>query len=335
MLYLFALLPVVYADFDQQGNASGSAGDWWTGKGGFGSGAGWYSGDPGSGAAWWITSGSGSGFASGSGPTPDPQTPTPIPAPTPAPVPAQTPAPVSAQTPAPVHLPTSSPTSTQAVGGDVDEHGCKGSAGYQYCGDLDTCERSWELLSEDRGYGGMEWDAVCNSNPESSVDVEEALLKDFDEWSEREVELSKDCLNLDNQEACAAGGITCNYLELTDDSGGYCAPEFLVKRIIADPESGVGAFTVTAGPLKGKKSKGDGKGFVPAPKGPTEEESEEKKTNKVGVIIACCIVGMVFLGGGYYWWKNQPPKRTKVKNQQRTNEMSNLTGGDGTPGNAL
>jgi len=31
------------------------------------------------------------------------------------------------------------------VGGDVDEHGCKGSAGYSWCAGTGKCERPWEL----------------------------------------------------------------------------------------------------------------------------------------------------------------------------------------------
>lgn len=32
----------------------------------------------------------------------------------------------------------------QIVGNDKDEHGCIGSAGYQYCPELDKCVRAWE-----------------------------------------------------------------------------------------------------------------------------------------------------------------------------------------------
>ena len=34
------------------------------------------------------------------------------------------------------------------VGGDIDEHGCKGSAGYNWCAKTGKCERPWELASE-------------------------------------------------------------------------------------------------------------------------------------------------------------------------------------------
>ncbi|MEW6992797.1 hypothetical protein AADZ84_00795 [Colwelliaceae bacterium MEBiC 14330] len=37
------------------------------------------------------------------------------------------------------------PKSTALVGGDRDEHGCIGSAGYQWCGNLNQCIRPWEL----------------------------------------------------------------------------------------------------------------------------------------------------------------------------------------------
>lgn len=34
------------------------------------------------------------------------------------------------------------------VGGDADEHGCRASAGYQWCAATAQCERSWELAKE-------------------------------------------------------------------------------------------------------------------------------------------------------------------------------------------
>ncbi|MFO6423445.1 hypothetical protein [Motilimonas sp. KMU-193] len=34
------------------------------------------------------------------------------------------------------------------VGGDKDEHGCIGSAGYQWCAKTASCERSWELAEK-------------------------------------------------------------------------------------------------------------------------------------------------------------------------------------------
>lgn len=35
--------------------------------------------------------------------------------------------------------------SSPIVGGDVDEHGCRGSAGYAWCARTGQCERPWEL----------------------------------------------------------------------------------------------------------------------------------------------------------------------------------------------
>lgn len=34
------------------------------------------------------------------------------------------------------------------VGGDKDEHGCIGSAGYQWCSETDKCQRPWEAKCE-------------------------------------------------------------------------------------------------------------------------------------------------------------------------------------------
>lgn len=39
-------------------------------------------------------------------------------------------------------------TPPAVVGADKDGHGCIGSAGYQWCGKLETCVRSWELAKE-------------------------------------------------------------------------------------------------------------------------------------------------------------------------------------------
>lgn len=48
--------------------------------------------------------------------------------------------------PEPVPAPTRGPaTATPVVGGDRDEHGCIGSAGYQWCQRSGRCERPWEL----------------------------------------------------------------------------------------------------------------------------------------------------------------------------------------------
>ncbi|MGO2371358.1 MAG: hypothetical protein ACTH5C_03210 [Pseudoalteromonas prydzensis] len=36
----------------------------------------------------------------------------------------------------------------KSVGSDVDEHGCKASAGYEWCGKTQQCERPWELAKK-------------------------------------------------------------------------------------------------------------------------------------------------------------------------------------------
>ncbi len=37
---------------------------------------------------------------------------------------------------------------SQTVGGDKDEHGCIGSAGYQWCANESRCVRSWEITKK-------------------------------------------------------------------------------------------------------------------------------------------------------------------------------------------
>ena len=36
------------------------------------------------------------------------------------------------------------------IGGERDEHGCLGPAGYTYDEELDLCARSWEIVSDDQ-----------------------------------------------------------------------------------------------------------------------------------------------------------------------------------------
>ena len=62
--------------------------------------------------------------------------------------------------------PTITPTITQKplVGGDSDEHGCKGSAGYSWCEILKKCLRTWEEPCQEK-----------NNNDE--VDIKAALVK--------------------------------------------------------------------------------------------------------------------------------------------------------------
>ena len=48
------------------------------------------------------------------------------------------------------------------VGGDMDEHGCKGSAGYRWCSRLEQCVRPWELAKK-AGFENTpeQFDAYC------------------------------------------------------------------------------------------------------------------------------------------------------------------------------
>jgi hypothetical protein len=52
------------------------------------------------------------------------------------------------------------------VGGDVDQHGCKASAGYSWCQETGKCERPWELAKANGFSNTAEgYDAFCNSGP--------------------------------------------------------------------------------------------------------------------------------------------------------------------------
>lgn len=58
-----------------------------------------------------------------------------------------------------------SPEEQQApmVGGDIDQHGCKPSAGYRWCQSTSRCERPWEL-AEAKGFANTteDFEAFCN-----------------------------------------------------------------------------------------------------------------------------------------------------------------------------
>jgi hypothetical protein len=54
--------------------------------------------------------------------------------------------------------------SVSAVGGDADEHGCVGSAGYRWCEATQRCARPWEL-AEAEGFDNTAeaFDAFCTA----------------------------------------------------------------------------------------------------------------------------------------------------------------------------
>jgi hypothetical protein len=55
----------------------------------------------------------------------------------------------------------------QVAGGDADEHGCRASAGYQYCKSLGECVRPWELASQYGLENSPEaFDTFCHNAPE-------------------------------------------------------------------------------------------------------------------------------------------------------------------------
>ncbi len=59
------------------------------------------------------------------------------------------PAPTSGPAPAPeTASPATPPPTGPRVGGDRDEHGCIGSAGYSWCARENRCVRPWEVARE-------------------------------------------------------------------------------------------------------------------------------------------------------------------------------------------
>ena len=60
-----------------------------------------------------------------------------------------------------------------AVGSEVDEHGCRPSAGYQWCEYTQQCERPWEL-AEAQGFdnNAENFTAFCTDGPEAERTLE-------------------------------------------------------------------------------------------------------------------------------------------------------------------
>jgi len=54
------------------------------------------------------------------------------------------------EAPLPVEVETEEPTNGPLIGGDRDEHGCLGAAGYRFNEEIGACIRDWEL-DEDQG----------------------------------------------------------------------------------------------------------------------------------------------------------------------------------------
>lgn len=63
------------------------------------------------------------------------------------------------------------------AGGDSDEHGCKGSAGYSWCGAKNKCLRTWEESCPSQNDGGCAienchgLDIQCGTNPPSACNM--------------------------------------------------------------------------------------------------------------------------------------------------------------------
>jgi hypothetical protein len=60
------------------------------------------------------------------------------------------------------------------VGGDRDEHGCIGSAGYRWCEATQQCERPWEL-AEAQGFENTPeaFESFCSQPPDGSTAPED------------------------------------------------------------------------------------------------------------------------------------------------------------------
>lgn len=50
----------------------------------------------------------------------------------------------------------------RAVGGERDEHGCLGAAGYAWCAREGACARPWELAAE-KGFAAEDFQRYCGA----------------------------------------------------------------------------------------------------------------------------------------------------------------------------
>ncbi len=71
--------------------------------------------------------------------------------------------------------PTTEEQETTMVGNDEDEHGCKGSAGYQWCEQKQKCIRPWE--------------ETCETKQDDEENIQQAL-RNKHEWSEDEMKIT-------------------------------------------------------------------------------------------------------------------------------------------------
>lgn len=71
----------------------------------------------------------------------------------------------------------SSSLDAAAVGGEVDENGCRASAGYQWCEFTEQCERPWEL-AEAQGFENTPeaYGTFCTEGPPPEDDESDGIL---------------------------------------------------------------------------------------------------------------------------------------------------------------
>jgi hypothetical protein len=97
---------------------------------------------------------------------------------------------------------------TVAVGGDADKHGCRPSAGFQWCKSLSSCIRSWEHgIRSDQAFA-----AQCGHGPSEALAVRDA-----------------------DQQMLSSGTRQCN-----------CPPSFAIWSCTADDEAAIKNGTACA-----------------------------------------------------------------------------------------
>jgi hypothetical protein len=72
-------------------------------------------------------------------------------------------------------------TTLGQLGGDKDDHGCLGSAGYQWCASLMRCTREWETPCPDDDYSDSDY---AEENDETYNDYSDENEESYDEDSE-------------------------------------------------------------------------------------------------------------------------------------------------------
>lgn len=70
------------------------------------------------------------------------------------------------------------PLDVAAVGGAVDQHGCRSASGYQWCDYTQRCERAWELAeAQNFDNSAVDFEAFCSGGANAKERPRSPLFK--------------------------------------------------------------------------------------------------------------------------------------------------------------